>query len=53
MSEQLSREMLKYLEGKGMSRFEAAQLADELVRKGLKSRFEAEMIRRDVCNDHH
>lgn len=53
MSTKLSKEMLKYLEGKRMSRFEAAQLKDELVRKSLKSRFEAEMIRRDVSNDHH
>ena len=53
MSNELSSEMLKYLRGEKMSRFEAAELSDELVRKGLKSRFDAEMIRQDVSNDHH
>ena len=49
----MTKEMLKYLEGKPMSRFEAESLKEELIRDGLKSRFDAEMIRRDVSNDHH
>ncbi len=55
MSEErtLSIEMLKYLKGKKMSRYDAGLLSDELIRKGLKSRYDAEMIRRDVSNDHH